>query len=1573
MTENPVSLTDLNVADEETLARALQISPRVARRIIALRPYESAQQLEKVWGLDPAVLRRIAPQMEAEEKKVDKPAAGSNLAPPLENAAAPSAKAPKGTWASSLLLVLILLLGAYFRFTGLNWDDGQHQHPDERYISMVIGQINDVKPSQYFDSANSPLNPLRFGSYTYGMFPLFFTRMVAHWLEMTDYNAVTLAGRAMSGVFDLLAVWALYVLANYLYDRRIALLAAALGAAAVLPIQLSHYFTVDSFSTVFVLAAFYFALRAIPVHKPAEKMNWSNLIHFGLFGFSVGLAGACKVNTLPVFGIIALAGAARLVVDWKKPNFFAELSLTAAGWLFSTLAAALAFRVFQPYAFAGPGFWGVALNEDWLRVIREVVNQVAGYSDWPPNTHWTNRPASYAWVNMVVWGMGIPLGVTAWLGLAWALKRIWNGDWTRHFLPLAWVGGYFLWQNAQFWRYMRYFIPIYPFLILFAAWALMEIYDRTRASRERWLGGGIKTVFRFSDWKGAAGVFLPVLVLIATYAYAFAFTRIYNRPMTRIAASEWILENIPAPFNVVVETPAGVRSYPVAVSNRQIVETGRTGSANIYVEQYGTVSKIASADIRRLGVSFYFSLTRDPERNDIITDGRLAIHDDDQSAQHSISFGDIDLNGGETYYFNYRIQSSGEFSIGSLTLSHVDENLPSLPVDLSLQSQSGVLEGSLPLTPPQSLTLNRLKISDFEQRFVPAQTTLRVGIYQEGNESPLVETSQILSFTEPGMRLAPVFEIPPVELLGGRTYQVRYEATDGAPLRIRAAALALETSWDDALPLNVNQYDAQGGIYSPLNLELYEPDTPEKRDRMLRILEETEYIVIPSNRAYDAMPRMPMRYPMTLKYYQALFDCECMGDELEYKAYGLKPPFKSPLGFELVAVFESPPALGFISFPDQWADESFTVYDHPKVMVFKKTEDFSIEKVRALLNEVNLDEVFFQTPLEYTRAPTAMRLPSDRLEAQRSSPAWSSIFDRNAWLNTNQFAGALVWYLFIFLLGALAFPLVFLVFPWLPDRGYPLSRMAALLALAWLVWILGSFKILPFSRSTLLLCIGLFLLSSAAAAYFQRKPLAAFFVSQWKHILWVEGGFLALFLLSLFIRLGNPDLWHPWLGGEKPMDFAFFNAVLRTVYFPPEHPWFAGHYINYYYYGYIMAAIPVKLLGILPAIAYNLILPAWFAMTGAGVFSAAYNLVAGLRSPLEGESQFEETRFRAASFFQRSLPYWTALAALLVVLIFGNLYQAVLLWRFLPEASAGGLQENAPLLDRAGAVIGGAIRVMGEEFDLPGNKGRWYFEASRPILNGKPDTPIAEFPYFTFLYGDLHPHMLVMPVYGLVFGWLLNLLLWKPARFRWAERVPGLIAAALVFGVFRAAHTWDFPTFIGLGVLAIAWNVWRSEMASVKNAVQIVLIYTLLFAGLAVLFYRPFAEWFKTEYVSLELWKGLRTPLVDYFYAFGLPLFVMLTALLRELIPDLRSGFWRWFSTGRERLANVFKWRYVLLYLALLAAPYLLGILWVSDYQILTFGVPLLIGIAYLILTRRSHTLLQKVMWVLFGAALFIT
>jgi YYY domain-containing protein len=1622
MTNKTPSPIDLNTASENELVKRLKITARQANRIIALRPYQSVDQLKMVWGIDPEIVQRILPAVtvhpqgtvfEPPVKAIPNPPELPTLPKNVEQipeTPPPSAtiqkeqlilqkeaeepanqpdslilpKATKTSWKISLALVLILIAGAYFRFTGLNWDQNQHQHPDERFISMTAGQLTGVKSiAAYFDTQTSTLNPLNYGSYTYGMFPLFFTWMAAEWLKMSSYDTLTLVGRAMSGLFDLAAVWMLYLLGKRLYDRRIGLLAAALGAAAVLPIQLSHYFAVDSFSTVFVIASFYFAILAIPIKFPEEKPSYLNLIYFGLFGVVVGLAVACKVNTLPVFGIIALAGIAKIITNWKKTGFGKLLKVIILGWLLAGLFAFLAFRVFQPYAFAGPGFFGIGLNQAWLKVIQDVTNQVAGKSDWPPNTHWTNRSVLYAWTNMVTWGLGLPLGLAGWLGWAWAAWRIWKGDWRRHLLPFVWVAAYFIWQNVQFWRYMRYFLPIYPIIILFAAWALVEIYDRTRESRARLAANGTKFASQFSDWrstwKGLAGLLALGIVLIGTFGYALAFTRIYNRPMTRIAASDWILANIPGPLNVIVDSPAGNRTYPISVDNQQVVAPGDTASTRITILQDGTTSKITTTDVRLVGVSFYFRLTNDEKGTDIITEGRLTVNDDDQNQKQEISFGDLDIKKGETYYFSYKLQNSSQFSLSDVSFQDVNQSDTKLPINLNLTSQTaGLFQDTVPLSPDKNETINRLEIGNFHQVFLPTETTLKVSIFGTDNtQLPLAEASQTLTFSKPGMQLTPTFNFTPVNVTGNKDYQIAYEIPDGTPVRLLSESYTLETSWDDALPLNVDGYEAEGGIYNPLNLELYDPDTPEKRDSMIQILSESDYIVIPSNRAYDAMPRMPLRYPLTLKYYQALFGCNCSGNALESRAAGLEAPFKSPLGFDLVATFESPPSLGLLAFPDQLADESFTVYDHPKVMVFKKDKDFSIERVSALLNSVDLNNVVIQTPMQYTQDPTALQLPADRLVAQTNGGTWSSMFNRNALINVNEVLGGFAWYLLIFFLGLIVFPFVFCIFSGLPGRGYPLIRIAGLILMAWLPWALGSLKILPFSALALWLCTGLILILSAGLAYRQRKAFSDYFRSHWKYILVTEGIFLVLFLFSLFIHLGNPDLWNPWLGGEKPMDFSFFNAVLKSVYFPPENPWFSGHTINYYYYGYVLASIPTKLLGILPSIAFNLILPSWFAMTGIGVFCLGFDLVAGLhKDSNRGEPEPSEVKTISQNGsgnptrLKKGLPYLAGIIALVAVLFLGNLYEVRILWEHLPDAIASG----TPIVsfsDHVGAVIGGAIQVLTGQSSLPGGKSVWYFDASRPILHNGPDTPIAEFPYFTFLYGDLHAHLLTLPIYALALGWMLSLFLWPATERKWSRRIINLIAAGLIFGVFRASHTWDFPTFLGLGGLVVLWDAWRTRTSSIKHTILVIIGYELAFLGIAIAFYWPFAEWFKTEYTSLQLWTGRRTPLIDYLFVFGLTLFVLISLLIRDLSSSLKAGFQHWVSVSSHW--QIFSFWHIKRYLIILISLAAMILLWHFDYEVLTFGIPILAGIAYIIFCKRELSTLRRITWILFGIGLSIT
>src|SRR5438045_3443761 len=201
-----------------------------------------------------------------------------------------------------------------------------------------------------------------------------------------------------------------------------------------------------------------------------------------------------------------------------------------------------------------------------------------------------------------------------------------------------------------------------------------------------------------------------------------------------------------------------------------------------------------------------------------------------------------------------------------------------------------------------------------------------------------------------------------------------------------------------------------------------------------------------------------------------------------------------------------------------------------------------------------------------------------------------------------------IWMLALAGAGVIGFPYAWLVARSLPDRGYALGKMIGILLVAWVVWWIASLRLLPFTRASIWLAIVIVASGAAAIAYRERDELLPWIRSNWGLLLAIELLFWAFFAAALFVRWSNPDLWHPLRGGEKPMDFAYLNAVIKSSYFPPFDPWFAGGQMNYYYFGFVEIASLVKLTGIPPAIAYNLAVPTLAGLLASGVFCAAFGL-----------------------------------------------------------------------------------------------------------------------------------------------------------------------------------------------------------------------------------------------------------------------------------------------------------------------------------------------------------------------------
>ena len=146
------------------------------------------------------------------------------------------------------------------------------------------------------------------------------------------------------------------------------------------------------------------------------------------------------------------------------------------------------------------------------------------------------------------------------------------------------------------------------------------------------------------------------------------------------------------------------------------------------------------------------------------------------------------------------------------------------------------------------------------------------------------------------------------------------------------------------------------------------------------------------------------------------------------------------------------------------------------------------------------------------------------------------------------------------------------------------------------------------------------------------------------------------FLAFVGIRYLNPDLWHPYRGGEKPMELAYFTAVFRSTALPPYDPWFAGGYLNYYYWGYFVIACVNRVAAILPTTAFNLAVPLFFALTVTGAFSLGYNLADGVkRAGLRRRANRGVAGILELRNSQLPPPIFCGLAAAFFTAVIGNL------------------------------------------------------------------------------------------------------------------------------------------------------------------------------------------------------------------------------------------------------------------------------------------------------------------------------
>ena len=409
------------------------------------------------------------------------------------------------------LILFILFLGVYLRTINPNWDQEHHLHPDERFLTMVGNKINWPKNlKEYFNTDTSPLNPYNqgYGFFVYGTFPLFLVKKLALILGKDNYQQFNILGRTTSAIFDLGTL----VLIGFIAKRIIKkhwLWAFFIYAISVLPIQLSHFFMVDTFLNFFLVATFLFLILFY------QK---SNKIFLILAGMLLGMALACKI-TAALFIPIAILFA--IISSLKKKGW---LFLLINGIVFS-LCLFISFHIFQPYAFTDI----FHINPQFVANLKELRSHSHNpQSFYPPAIQWIKtKPLLFPGKNIILWGLGAPIGISALISLLFFPIYFFRKEKKPIVLGLSWfwITFLFLYQGMQFSKTMRYFLPLYPSLAIITGNFIGQYLGKIPNQNYRLL--------------------LKICLITIFLIWPLSFIRIYLQPHSRVIGSKWIYDNIP--------------------------------------------------------------------------------------------------------------------------------------------------------------------------------------------------------------------------------------------------------------------------------------------------------------------------------------------------------------------------------------------------------------------------------------------------------------------------------------------------------------------------------------------------------------------------------------------------------------------------------------------------------------------------------------------------------------------------------------------------------------------------------------------------------------------------------------------------------------------------------------------------------------------------------------------------------------------------------------------------------------------------------------------------------------------
>ena len=621
-------------------------------------------------------------------------------------------------------------------------------------------------------------------------------------------------------------------------------------------------------------------------------------------------------------------------------------------------------------------------------------------------------------------------------------------------------------------------------------------------------------------------------------------------------------------------------------------------------------------------------------------------------------------------------------------------------------------------------------------------------------------------------------------------------------------SVLLKEHWDEALKTNK--------IFITKELNLYDNDSTSKARNLANLLSSSDGIYLTTKRLISTIPRLEERYPLTTNYYRKLFS-----EDLGYKLIRSNIISPSSLGFTYNSnPFSRIKNIDFNSYEKNdfginlgWTDESFSAYDHPETFIFKNTEKLSSDEIFNIIIRINHNENYLNS------------ISLKKANANYGDSYFGFFNSRGSIFSI------ISWYIILQIMSIISIPLLWLIFKYSKFPFIGSVKIISLILFSFILWICLSFNLFTFSLFNLYFLIFIVFITSFVLFIKNKRKMMIFIYKNKKSFIKYELIFLASFLIFILIRSLNPDLWHPYRGGEKPMELAYLNAILNSRYMPPIDPWFSGGIMNYYYFGFFMFGMIIKLSQISPYIGFNLAVATVFAVSFTTLWSLASNI----------------------SKSKIFLP----IVMVSTTLIFGNFQPFIQIFNKIKSGS------------------------MSRLFEID------YWQPSRVLPQDSLGYEISEFPFFSFLFADLHPHMISIPIMILSLTFLI-LSFSKIKNNSSQFYISTILFNSLLLGVSWATNTWLIPVqlFLIFSFSLIHFKNWKDLLYTIKAAT----LYTGAILFIGYLFFLPFHSNFTSPFTGFGA-NEFHTRIFDFVEIHYLSLTVIFIFIFTILLPKIRNKF----------------------------------------------------------------------------------